>query len=286
MKIAITGATGFIGQHVRKQLKESTHEILLVTRDAKKITPLGRNERALIADISEARDNWYQYLDSPDVLLHLAWGGLPNYLDNYHIDVELQLQEKFLTNLVSNGLSKLVVTGTCYEYGIASGALTESEDTNPVTPYGIAKDRLRQSIVGMKCNFDFDFKWARIFYPYGDGQAETAIYSQIRSAIAKGEKYFKIGSGKQKLDFVSVELVASVLIGLATKVSEIYIVNIGSGEPQTVFDFVQQQVKSLNAELEPLVGAIPDREYESPAFWADVSQIKAFGFEEISLENR
>jgi dTDP-6-deoxy-L-talose 4-dehydrogenase (NAD+) len=219
-------------------------------------------------------------------LLHLAWGGLPNYLNNYHIDVELQLQEKFLTNLVSNGLSKLVVTGTCYEYGIASGALTESEDTNPVTPYGIAKDRLRQSIVGMKCNFEFDFKWARIFYPYGDGQAETAIYSQIRSAIAKGEKYIKIGSGKQKLDFVSVELVASALIGLVTKVSEICIVNIGSGEPQTVFDFVQQQVKSLNAELEPLVGAIPDREYESPTFWADVSQIKAFGFEEISLENR
>jgi len=286
MKIAITGATGFIGQHVRKQLKESTHEILLVTRDAKKITPLGRNERVLIADISEARDNWYQFLDSPDVLLHLAWGGLPNYLDNYHIDVELQLQEKFLRNLVSNGLSKLVVSGTCYEYGIASGALTESEDTNPVTPYGIAKDRLRRSIVGMKCNLDFDFKWARIFYPYGDGQAETAIYSQIRSAIAKGEKYLKIGSGKQKLDFVSVELCASVLIGLVTKVSEIYIVNIGSGEPKTVFDFVQQQVKSLNAELEPLVGAIPDREYESPAFWADVSQIKAFGFEEIRLENR
>ena len=120
MKIAITGATGFIGQHVRKQLKESTHEILLVTRDAKKITLLGTNERVLIADISEARDDWYQFLDSPDVLLHLAWGGLPNYLDNYHIDVELQLQEKFLTNLVSNGLSKLVVTGTCYEYGFSS----------------------------------------------------------------------------------------------------------------------------------------------------------------------
>ena len=113
-----------------------------------------------------------------------------------------------------------------------------------------------------------------------------AIKGYTESAIAKGEKYFKIGSGKQKLDFVSVELVASVLIGLATKVSEIYIVNIGSGEPQTVFDFVQQQVKSLNAELEPLVGAIPDREYESPAFWADVSQIKAFGFEERKPENR
>jgi dTDP-6-deoxy-L-talose 4-dehydrogenase (NAD+) len=178
-------------------------------------------------------------------------------------------------NLVSTGLPKLVVTGTCYEYGIASGALTESEHTTPVTPYGIAKDRLRRSIAGMKYDFEFDFKWARIFYPYGDGQAETAVYSQIRSAIAKGEKYFKIGSGKQKLDFVAVETVASVLIALVTRDSEFCLVNIGSGEPQTVFEFVQRQVNSLNVELEPLVGAIPDREYESPAFWADVSLLNS-----------
>ena len=286
MKIAITGATGFIGQHVRKQLKESSHEILLVTRDAKKISSLGTNERVLIADISEARDDWYQYLDSPDVLLHLAWGGLPNYLDNYHIDVELPLQRKFLANLVSKGLPKLVVTGTCYEYGIARGALTESEDTAPVTSYGIAKDRLRKSIAGMKCDFEFDFKWARIFYPYGDGQSETAIYSQIRSAIASGEKYFQIGSGKRKLDFVAVETVASALISLLTRDSEFCLVNIGSGKPQTVSEFVQRQINSLNAELELMVGGIPDREYESSAFWADVSLIEAFGFKEISDETR
>jgi dTDP-6-deoxy-L-talose 4-dehydrogenase (NAD+) len=207
-------------------------------------------------------------------------------MDNYHIDVELPLQVKFLTNLVSNGLPKLVVTGTCYEYGIASGALTESEDTTPVTPYGIAKDRLRRSMAGMKCDFEFDFKWARVFYPYGDGQAENGVYSQIRSAIANGEKYLKIGSGKQKRDFVAVEIVASVLIVLVTRDSEFYLVNIGSGEPQTVFEFVQQQIKSLNADLVPLVGAIPDREFESPAFWADTSQLKLIGLEDVPLEKR
>ena len=269
MKIAITGATGFIGQHVRKQLKESTHEILLVTRDAKKITPLGRNERALIADISEARDNWYQYLDSPDVLLHLAWGGLPNYLDNYHIDVELQLQEKFLTNLVSNGLSKLVVTGTCYEYGIASGALTESEDTNPVTPYGIAKDRLRRLLSDLKSKADFELTWARIFYTYGTGQSELSIYSQLTFAVANGDAEFKIGSGTQILDFISVERVAEILNFLVTKNSNIGIVNVGSGNPQSVLQFVQAQIHAMGAQIIPLLGVISDRKYEPNAFWSD-----------------
>jgi dTDP-6-deoxy-L-talose 4-dehydrogenase (NAD+) len=269
MKIAITGATGFIGQHVRKQLKESTHEILLVTRDAKKITPLGRNERVLIADISEARDDWYQYLDSPDALLHLAWGGLPNYLDNYHLDVELPLQVKFLTNLVSNGLSKLVVTGTCYEYGIASGALTEIEDTTPVTPYGIAKDRLRRLLSDLKSKADFELTWARIFYTYGTGQSELSIYSQLTFAVANGDAEFKIGSGTQILDFISVERVAEILNFLVTKNSNIGIVNVGSGNPQSVLQFVQAQIHAMGAQIIPLLGVISDRKYEPNAFWSD-----------------
>ena len=278
MKIAITGATGFIGQHVRKQLKESPHEILLVTRDFKKISSVSDHERVLIADISETRNNWYEYFGSPDVLLHLAWGGLPNYLDSYHLDVELPIQTKFLTNLVSNGLKKLVVTGTCYEYGLTSGALIESQETTPNTPYGIAKDRLRKSISGLTSQFLTDFKWTRVFYPYGDGQIETAIYSEIRSAIARGDQFFKIGSGKQILDFVSVERVASVLVALLTKDSEIRLLNIGSGKPQTVLDFVQSQIHSLNAKIKPLIGAIPDREFEPRAFWADTTLLKTFGF--------
>ena len=269
MKIAITGATGFIGQHVRKQLKESSHEILLVTRDAKKISSLGTNERVLIADISEARDDWYQYLDSPDVLLHLAWGGLPNYLDNYHLDVELPLQVKFLTNLVSNGLSKLVVTGTCYEYGIASGALTEIEDTTPVTPYGIAKDRLRRLLSDLKSKVDFELTWARIFYTYGTGQSELSIYSQLTFAVANGDAEFKIGSGTQILDFISVERVAEILNFLVTKNSNIGIVNVGSGNPQSVLQFVQAQIHAMGAQIIPLLGVISDRKYEPNAFWSD-----------------
>jgi dTDP-6-deoxy-L-talose 4-dehydrogenase (NAD+) len=240
-----------------------------VTRDAKKITPLGRSERALIADIGEARDNWYQYLDSPDVLLHLAWGGLPNYLDNYHIDVELQLQEKFLTNLVSNGLSKLVVTGTCYEYGIASGALTEIEDTTPVTPYGIAKDRLRRLLSDLKSKADFELTWARIFYTYGTGQSELSIYSQLTFAVANGDAEFKIGSGTQILDFISVERVAEILNFLVTKNSNIGIVNVGSGNPQSVLQFVQAQIHAMGAQIIPLLGVISDRKYEPNAFWSD-----------------
>ena len=168
--------------------------------------------------------------------------------------------------------------GTRYEYGLTSGALAESQETNPNTPYGIAKDLLRKELFEIQLRQNFELTWARIFYPYGDGQSEISIYSQLRAAMLNGDQQFKMGSGKQILDFISVEKVASVLVSLTTRCAGVGLVNIGSGEPQSVLDFVQSQIRALGAQLEPLVGALPDRNFESQSFWADSSKLKSIGF--------
>jgi len=275
MKIALTGSTGFIGTHVRRLLSSADHDVLLVVRNQSAVHLLGQNEKVLLADIGEVREDWFNYLGRPDVLLHLAWGGLPNYLDKYHVDVELPLQVNFLTKIVRSGLRNLVVTGTCYEYGLASGALGEGQETNPNTPYGVAKDRLRKSVSVLHHEYDFKFTWARIFYPYGEGQSELSIYSQLKRAVLDEERKFKMSSGKQALDFIPVESVASALVSLSTNQEGMGIINIGSGKPQTVLDFIQDQIQKLGSQIVPQVGAIPDRKFESHAFWADISKLKS-----------
>jgi dTDP-6-deoxy-L-talose 4-dehydrogenase (NAD+) len=172
----------------------------------------------------------------------------------------------------------LVVTGTCYEYGLTSGALVESQETNPNTPYGTAKDLLQRELFEIQLRKNFELTWARIFYAYGDGQSEFSIYSQLRAAMLNGDQQFKMGSGKQILDFISVEKVASTLVSLSTRCAGVGLVNIGSGEPQSVLDFINDQIRVLGAQLEPLVGALPDRNFESQAFWADSSKLKSIGF--------
>ena len=269
MKIAITGATGFIGQHVRNVLAKTDNDVVLVVRYVERVGDKSAREEIVAADLSKARTDWFELFGRPDVVLHLAWGGLPNYMDCYHVDVELPTQLRFLTALIKSGLKKLVVTGTCYEYGISSGALSEDQETNPNTPYGIAKDRLRKELFELRSTQHFDLTWARIFYPYGEGQSERSIYSQLIRAISNNEKEFAIGSGTQMLDFIQVTTVAKALLAFVTEIKGIGLINVGSGDPQTVIEFVERLISRFESNIVPKVGVINDREYESISFWSD-----------------
>ena len=269
MKIAITGATGFIGQHVRNVLAKTDNDVVLVVRHVERVGDKSAREEIVAADLSQARTDWFELFGRPDVVLHLAWGGLPNYMDYYHVDVELPTQLRFLTALINSGLKKLVVTGTCYEYGLSSGALSEDQETNPNTPYGIAKDRLRKELFELRSTLHFDLTWARIFYPYGEGQSESSIYSQLTRAISDNEKEFAIGSGTQMLDFIQVTTVAKALLAFVTEIKGIGLINVGSGDPQTVIEFVERLISRFESNIVPKVGVINDREYESISFWSD-----------------
>ena len=269
MKIAITGATGFIGRHVRSVLVKTDHVVVLVVRNVKKVGDRAANEEIVVADLSQARTDWFELFGKPDAVLHLAWGGLSNYMDSYHVDVELPMQLKFLQSLIDSGLKKLVVAGTCYEYGLSSGAISESQMTNPNTPYGIAKDSLRKALFEIRSKKDFELTWARVFYPYGEGQSENSIYSQLTKAISSDEKEFAMGSGVQMLDFIQVTRVAKVLRTFVTETKGVGLINVGSGEPQSVIEFVKKLIYHFESNIVPRVGAVADREYESLSFWSD-----------------
>ena len=274
MKIAITGATGFIGHHVRNILKLTDNEVLLVTRDARKVSTLFTNESVLLANIDEFDQEWFSKFGEPDAVLHLAWGGLPNYLSQHHILVELPMQIRFLTSLIESGLKKLVVTGTCYEYGSLMGELSEHHETMPTTQYGIAKNNLRKILFELQQSKNYELAWARIFFPYGEGQSKTSLYSQLHTAVRNGENEFPINSGKQILDFIQVEEVARVLVRLLDQSSNIGVINIGSGNPKSVYEFVHQQIYKNGWSIIPKIGLKSVRDYESPSFWADITKMR------------
>ncbi|MFM0020788.1 NAD-dependent epimerase/dehydratase family protein [Paraburkholderia azotifigens] len=263
--IAITGATGFIGRHVLAQGAAQGLDVVAVTRG---LAPARQdNVRWVSLDIASPPDNAFDLLGRPDVLIHLAWGGLPNYRARRHFEVELPTHYAFLRQLVEAGLPSLVVAGTCLEYGLRDGALDETHPVAPVTPYGFAKDALRQQLEYLQRDHAFNLAWARLFYMHGDGQAPTSLLSQLRAAVERGDHSFAMSRGDQLRDYLSVTDVARNLVALATSGKNVGTVNVCSGTPRSVRGLVEQWLHDHDWNIQLELGRYPYPDYEPMAFW-------------------
>ena len=94
---------------------------------------------------------------------------LSNYKSLYHFETELPRQYHFLESMIDAGLPSLLVIGTCFEYGMQSGALPAEMPTKPTNPYEYAKDALRQQLEFLRSIKPFNLTWGRLFYMYGEG---------------------------------------------------------------------------------------------------------------------
>ena len=219
---------------------------------------------------------WLPLLDShPSHVILLSWPGLPNYNESFHITTNLVACINLIDQLVLAGVERLLVAGTCYEYGLQNGCLTESQFTDPVTCYSIAKDSLRRYINTRYSNCNLQWCWARIFYSYGFGQNPNSLLPSLLKALNDGDKSFPMGSGRQIRDFIDVDVVASHLLKLITHENAYGIYNIGSGVARSVSEFVEGTVSSSGTNILLEKGVYPDRLDEPIAFWAEMSKFNS-----------
>jgi dTDP-6-deoxy-L-talose 4-dehydrogenase (NAD+) len=276
MKIAITGASGFVGRHVSSKLLNQGEEVIAITRDASRIENISSFKGIFEMDISCPSKKCFERMGSPDILIHLAWDGLPNYKSLHHYEQELSYQYNFLKLMIQDGLSSLVVTGTCFEYGMQSGKLSESTSTKPTNPYGYAKDALRQQLEYLKSNNSFKLTWARLFYMYGKDQSRESLYPLLKNSIKRGDKIFNMSGGDQLRDYLHIDDVANKIVQIAMLQKDIGPVNICSGKPISVLSLVENWLRENDSNIELKLGYYPYPDYEPMEFWGDDSKFNSF----------
>jgi len=275
IKVAVTGASGFIGKHVIRELLKRKVNITAVTRNKNSLLEFKDDVEIIELDIYIVRDDMFGHLGKPDILIHLAWGGLPNYKSTFHLSKELPAQLNFLETVIKGGLKSLLITGTCFEYGMQTGCLSESDDTKPSNSYGLAKNNLRKKIEELKLEYSFNLVWTRLFYIFGEGQGSSAIYSQIKKAIHEGEKVFNMSLGEQIRDYLPVEEVANYLVRLILLNKDIGIVNVSSGEPLALKSVVKNWVEINRWNIKLNFGYYPYSDHEPMNFWGSNVKCKS-----------
>jgi len=265
--IAVTGATGFIGRHVIAELRRRGVEPIIAARNADSARRQLAGDRIIECDIHSADPEAFDRLGQPSTLIHLAWGGLPNYASRSHFEAELPAHYRFLTELVRAGLNSCLVTGTCLEYGLQAGELDEACSCRPTTPYGFAKETLRRELEFFREDYPFALTWARLFYTYGDGQGASSLYSQLKAAALRGDSTFDMSGGEQLRDYLPVQEVARLLVDLALLRRNAGPVNVCAGQPVSVRRLAESWLREHGWPLELNFGHFPYPEHEPMAFW-------------------
>ena len=276
MKVLVTGSTGFIGGYVIQELLKHNFDVIATGIEFKEVVKYDWLEHVnyIQANLNENKGDWFSFLGRPDMLIHLAWQGLPNYEELFHFEHNLISNYLFVKNLVDNGIKKVAIIGTCLEYGMQSGALKEDMDTKPDNSYALAKDCLRKFLEQFKKKNDFDLNWIRLFYMYGKGQNPNSLLSQLEIAIERQDKEFNMSGGEQLRDYLPVEKVAEYIVKISVQDKITGIINCCSGKPIRVKKLVEKYLREKNKSIELNMAYYPYPDYEPMAFWGNNSKLK------------
>ena len=266
------GATGFIGRYVVAELLRRNHSVVAVARNtSQNLNDLHSSESGFrFVELDLYSDESYdpQGLFGPaNVVIDLVWPGLPNYKDRFHFEVNQLRSYTMLKRFICNGYRNILVAGTCYEYGLQSGPITDLSVPNPVVAYGAAKHGLHQWLRMLQNTKTFKLKWARLFYLHGQGQAPGSIIPQLLNSIKAKHKIFEMSAGEQLRDFLPVEQAAEYLVNLAQQYDLNGDFNVCSGTPISIRKLVEHFIQLHNAKIDLKLGHYSMPAHEPLAFW-------------------
>jgi len=277
-RILVTGATGFVGDHVINELLAKGYTVVASSSSKEKASERDWIDRVefIPFDLKSVvdGDDYYNWFGRPDALIHLAWEGLPNYKSDFHIEENLPRHYIFLRNLVMHGLKDITVTGTCFEYGLQEGKLSEDMPVFPGNPYARAKNDLRIMLENLTRDTPFYFKWVRLFYMFGKGQNPNSLLSQLEAALRRGDGVFNMSQGDQQRDYLAVGAVAEYLVKIAGQHKVNGVINCCSGVPVEVRELVLSYLKEKKATINLNLGFYPYSDIEPRNFWGDTTKLK------------
>lgn len=268
MTIFITGATGFIGRHVLAALLADGHHVIALARpgsDAK--LPPHSHLRLVRGEMHEIAQG---DLEGCGGLVHLAAHGVSHGMNDWADCFRVNVQDSIglWRTAIDAGIHRMVVCGSCFEYGRSA----ERHDFIPVTAaleptgaYHASKAAATMAALGLAVDKSIEVVVARPFHVFGEGEAPPRFWPGLRAAALAGND-FPMTSGEQIRDFVPVESVAADFARLATKFplqpGRPQVLNLGSGHPMSLRQFAETWWARWGATGRLQVGAVPMRPNE------------------------
>lgn len=232
MRVAIVGATGFIGKRLSCQLEAAGHKIYAVPRWQDHAARASEDPKP--ATYSAFR-NWLKSeVDAfgAQILVNLAWEGLPNYgLDTTtrNAAFSVAIQEAW----ASSSCYTYVGFGSCLEYGQTRGALNEDTAATDAAFFGQTKTWIFHHLSACADATEKRYLWIRPFWLYGPGQRSVSLIPSALMLAREGRR-ISLKTPDASLDFLHIDDLCQVTIKLVEHHSAQGPFNVGSGKATRV----------------------------------------------------
>src|SRR5437588_837718 len=252
MRVLVTGATGFVGQHLLSLLSAGRNELFGTFLQPPDCTGLPERIKLVACDLRQA-DEMRQLLHDirPQHVYHLAaLSSVRNSFDDAKAVYEanfwgtLNLLEAVRARQASARVL-LVGSGHCYgEVKPSQVPITERQPLAPNSPYGVSKAAADMLGGQFFQNYGLQVVRARPFNHTGPGQAPHFVCSDLARQFAAIELGLRsptvqVGNLKARRDFSDVRDVvcAYVLLMRKAKPGETY--NVGSGRAVSLREILE-----------------------------------------------
>ena len=266
-RVIVTGASGFVGLNLVRELNEIGAETLVIDR----IQPAARfpNVQFEWADLRHL-DKVYE----TDYLIHLAAITNAGYAERFPMDT-YEVNVLGTVNLLNHVKvsTRILFPSTALVYRASESPISEDGEMDLSSTYAQSKNMGEQVLKFHSKRMDVDHTIVRFFNVFGPGQLPMYIVPQVlQQAIEDRKVVVRNGAVMRDLLFVE-DCIDAVLKLVVTPSARDNVFNIGSGEIVSIANVAKAAVEAVGDPGIEIVDLEQNIDHSPTALMADITKV-------------
>ena len=243
MRVAVTGASGFIGRYLVPALAAEGQEVVALGREAEGLAPLkGDGVTARATDYDA--DDLAGALKGVEAVVHLA--GRRSQRDDDPLsfrpfaETNLNLLETLFFAARDAGVSRFLQASTIAVYSGANAApYAEADIPIPLNPYGLSKLTSEQLLALWGGKTGVRMTSLRLAASYGYGERISAVLMKFADAAWRRQVLTVRGNGRIGIDQIYVRAVVRAFVAALAPDAPGGVFNVGAGRVFSLLEMAE-----------------------------------------------
>ena len=274
MKVAVFGASGFVGINVVNALAKEGFDI--IASDLKEMK--FENADFMKADLLDY-DQVSRVVKGTDIVIHLAASPLPFSIEKPKINARINIEGtlNIMDAVREHNCKKILFSSASSLVGeVKYNPVDEIHPCVPKTPYAVAKYAIEHYLRVYHEIFKLDYVIFRFYNVYGPWQypESKAVIPMVYDKLRTEGSFNVFGDGKQTRDFIYVGDITKFFVKASKNDVKNELFNMGTGKSTTIKEIVEIAGQLL--DIDPKINYLPARPGEIDSFVADTRKLQSF----------